>query len=171
MELIGVRTYFLSVVVDPVFYDQARVIHKVCLVVGDQRPPKKSDRVRCDELVQSIAHAPLGRADALVKILGELVDPEAVERELVSISEGRLTPGTFAIIAIPDERAGSALVPVFESSVNSEAAETALSIYQNRAPGFRRLTPLAVVEKLPRSELGKLRRNELVEIYLNQITR
>jgi acyl-coenzyme A synthetase/AMP-(fatty) acid ligase len=27
------------------------------------------------------------------------------------------------------------------------------------------------VEKLPRSELGKLRRNELVEIYLNQITR
>ena len=142
-------------------------------VSGGQFIPRETDwHITADRVVlENKTITPLGRADALVKILGELVDPEAVERELVSISEGRLTPGTFAIIAIPDERAGSALVPVFESSVNSEAAETALSIYQNRAPGFRRLTPLAVVEKLPRSELGKLRRNELVEIYLNQITR
>ena len=126
-----------------------------------------SDRV----ILENKTITPLGRADTLVKILGELVDPEVVERELVMISEGRLTRDTFAIIAIPDERAGSLLVPVFESSVNSEVAEAALSIYQNQAPGFRRLGPLAVVKKLPRSELGKLRRNELVAIYLNQIAR
>ncbi len=114
---------------------------------------------------------PLGRADTLVKILGELVDPEAVERELVAISEGRLNPGSFAIIAIPDERAGSALVPVFESSVSPEVAAAALSIYQKRALGFRRLMPMAVVRKFPRSELGKLLKSELVDLYLSQIIR
>ena len=114
---------------------------------------------------------PLGRADNLVKILGELVDPEAIERELISISQGSLTPGTFAIIAIPDERTGSALVPVFESSVNPTTLEASLSIYQNQAPGFRRLKPSAVVAQFPRSALGKLRRNELVNVYLKQITR
>ncbi len=126
-----------------------------------------SDRV----ILENKTITPLGRADNLVKILGELVDPEAIERELTSLSQGTLSPGTFAIIAIPDERAGSALVPVFESSVNPEFVGAVLSIYQNQAPGFRRLRPSLVVEKLPRSELGKLRRSQLVEIYLNQITR
>ena len=125
-----------------------------------------SDRV----ILENKTITPLGRADTFVKILGELVDPEAVERELLILSEGRLLSGTFTVIAIPDERAGMALVPVFESSVNLEIAEAALSLYQNQAPGFRRLKPLAVIEKFPRSELGKLRRSELVGIYINQIT-
>lgn len=142
-------------------------------VSGGKFTPRTADwHTTADRVIlENKTITPLGRADALVKILGELVDPEAVERELVSISEGWLTPGTFAIIAIPDERAGGALVPLFESSVNSEAAEAVLSIYQNQAPGFRRLGPLAVVDKFPRSELGKLRRNELVDLYLNQIAR
>lgn len=126
-----------------------------------------SDRVT----LENKTITPLGRADHLVKILGELVDPEAIERELISISQGKLSPGTFAIIAIPDERAGRVLVPVFESSVNPEVVGAALSIYQSQAPGFRRLRPSVVVEKLPRSELGKLRKNQLVELCLNQITR
>ena len=110
---------------------------------------------------------PLGRADTLVKILGELVDPEAIERELVAISEGKLAPGSFAIIAVPDERAGSALVPVFESSVNPSLIETTLALYEKQAPGFRRLRPAVVVEKLPRGELGKLRRSEIAAAYRN----
>ena len=121
-----------------------------------------SDRV----ILENKTITPLGRADHLVKILGELVDPEAIERELVSISQGELSPGTFAIIAIPDERAGSALVPVFDFSVNPDTIKTTLSLYQKQAPGFRRLGPSVVVEKLPLSELGKLRRSELVDICL-----
>lgn len=107
---------------------------------------------------------PLGRADTLVKILGELVDPEAIERELISLSEGQLVPGTFAIVAIPDERAGNALVPVFEASVLPEIIATTLASYARQAPGFRRLHPPAVIASLPRSPLGKLRRNELATI-------
>lgn len=108
---------------------------------------------------------PLGRADSLVKVLGELVDPEAIERELIAISRGELVPGTFAIIAIPDERAGHRLVPVFESSVTSSVIASMLSFYQAQAPGFRRLQPAAAIGRFPRSDLGKLRRSELAAIY------
>jgi o-succinylbenzoate---CoA ligase len=119
-----------------------------------------SDRV----LLENHAITPLGRADTLVKVLGELVDPEAIERELISLSEDRLVPGTFAVIAIPDERAGSALVPVFMTSVNQQIIDTTLALYGQQATGIRRLRSAAMLEDFPRSELGKLRRNELAVI-------
>ena len=120
-----------------------------------------SDRV----LLENRAITPLGRADTLVKILGELVDPEAIERELISLSEGQLVPGTFAVIAIPDERAGNALVPVFEASVSLQVIDSTLALYEQQALGFRRLRSAAIVQDFPRSELGKLRRNELAAIF------
>ena len=134
---------------------------------GNRFTPRESDwHTTSDQVVLANRQlTPLGRADALVKVLGELVDPEAIERELVSMSRGKLTAGTFAVIAIPDERAGHGLVPVFESSVSPSAIASVLSLYQARAPGFRRLGPAAVIGEFPRSELGKLRRTELAEIY------
>lgn len=129
--------------------------------------PRESDWHLTSDLVilANKQLTPLGRADALVKVLGELVDPEAIERELVSMSRGDLTPGTFAVIAIPDQRAGHRLIPVFESSVSPSTIASVMSLYQAQAPGFRRLLPAAVIERFPRSELGKLRRTELAAIY------
>ena len=130
-------------------------------------PPRSStdwfttqDRV----IVENDALTPLGRADTLVKILGELVDPEAIERELLALSDGKLRHGSFAVIAIPDERTGHTLVPVFDASVDPAAIATALERYQQQAPGFRRLIAARIVETMPRSELGKLRRRELRQI-------
>jgi O-succinylbenzoic acid--CoA ligase len=137
-------------------------------VTGGKFTPRESawhttsDRV----LLENRALTPLGRADTLVKILGELVDPEVIERELIFLSEGKLIPGTFAIIAVPDARAGHALVPVFESSVGSALIDSTLALYEKQAPGFRRLRPAAVISDFPRSELGKIRRNELAAIVL-----
>ena len=111
-------------------------------------------------LVES-AITPLGRADTLVKVLGELVDPESIERELVTLSDGKLAAGTFAVIALPDERAGHVLVPVFESRIDRSDVEGALALYQKTAPGFRRLEAPASVPEIPRSPLGKLLRNDL----------
>ncbi|MEO7100450.1 MAG: AMP-binding protein [Luteolibacter sp.] len=104
---------------------------------------------------------PLGRADMLVKVLGELVDPEAIERELVILSAGKLLAGTFAIVALPDERAGNVLVPVFESACDASLVESTLSSYAKNAPGFRRLRPAAFVREIPRGSLGKLLRKDL----------
>lgn len=104
---------------------------------------------------------PLGRADTLVKVLGELVDPESIERELIALSDGKLAAGTFAVIALPDERAGHLLVPVFEMRIDRSAVGSALAAYQISAPGFRRLQPAVFVPEIPRSLLGKLLRKEL----------
>ena len=125
-----------------------------------------SDRVALDRGMLT----PLGRADSLVKILGELVDPEAIEHELVSLSEGKLTAGTVAVIAIPDERAGHALVPVFESTVDPSIIQAVLSQYAGKMPGVRRLKAATVLGEFPRSELGKLRRSELAAIYQQHLT-
>lgn len=111
---------------------------------------------------------PLGRLDSLVKVLGELVDPEAIERELVSLSDGRLSPLDLAVVAVPDERAEHRLVPVFLSSVDRHLIESVLAGYQPTAPGFRRLTPPVLVDGLPLGKLGKVRRKALVELIQNR---
>jgi O-succinylbenzoic acid--CoA ligase len=120
-----------------------------------------SDRVMLDDE----GLTPLGRADLLVKVLGELVDPEAIEGELIALSQGGLPAGTFAITAIPDERAGHVLIPVFEASLEKSVVAAALANYDAQSPGFRRLRPPAFVEKLPRSALGKLLRADLLKAY------
>lgn len=115
-------------------------------------------------LLENGTITPMGRVDALVKILGELVDPEAIEQELSVLSQGRFIPGSFAVVAIPDERAENALVPVFESSIDQALIDSTLTLYQTQAPGFRRLRPALVVKHIPRSELGKIQRKPLAAI-------
>ena len=117
-------------------------------------------------IVENDTLTPLGRADTLVKILGELVDPEAIERELRSLSHGNLSHGSFAIVALPDLRAGHVLVPVFELSVDPAVIQSTLELYAEQAPGFRRLQPPITINQLPSTDLGKLRRSELVDILL-----
>ncbi len=121
------------------------------------------DRVRVDgrELV------PQGRMDSVVKVLGELVDPEAIERELMCLSGGELKAGTFAVVALPDERAEHRLVPIFEESVPPPLMIRILTTYAASAPGFRRLSDPMLVRTLPRSDLGKIRRADLAS-FLNR---
>ncbi|HVJ47120.1 MAG TPA: AMP-binding protein [Luteolibacter sp.] len=115
---------------------------------------RTSDRVRLDGRLLS----PLGRADAIVKVLGELVDPEEIERELIGYSDGKLIPGTFAVVALPDERAEHRLIPIFEKTVDPELVLNVLSRYQTHALGYRRLQPPLFTEVIPRNELGKIQR-------------
>ncbi|MCP5533969.1 MAG: AMP-binding protein [Akkermansiaceae bacterium] len=111
---------------------------------------------------------PLGRLDSLVKVLGELVDPEAIERELALLSNGRLAHSDFAVAAVPDERTEHRLVPVFVATVDPRVIETTLAGYQRLAPGFRRLGPPVRVDFLPFGELGKIRRKALAEMIRNR---
>jgi len=104
---------------------------------------------------------PLGRLDGIVKILGELVDPEAIERELMALAGGSLIVGDFAVVAIPDERAGHALVLVAHDRVPEAALARTLDLYHQQVPGFRRISRGVRLAHLPVSELGKLRRGEL----------
>jgi O-succinylbenzoic acid--CoA ligase len=104
---------------------------------------------------------PLGRLDAVVKVLGELVDPAAIEQELLALGQGKLAIGSLAVATIADERSGHRLVPVVETSVPAITIEEVLAAYHRQAPGFRRLQAVVWVDSLPRSPLGKIRRQEL----------
>jgi O-succinylbenzoic acid--CoA ligase len=99
----------------------------------------------------------LGRADTMVKVMGELVDVEAVERRLIGFC-GNRADGV-AVVAVPDGRKENSLLAVFEESVRAEAVEE----YNSHAPGPERISRWCVVGGFPRTELGKLRRAELAE--------
>lgn len=102
---------------------------------------------------------PLGRMDALVKVLGVLVDIEAVERRFLDFSAGRVSAEKFAVIALPDPRNEHVLAAVFEGEVPAGCVED----YEKSGPGLERISQVFQIEKFPRSSLGKLRRGELAE--------
>ncbi len=102
---------------------------------------------------------PLGRMDALVKVLGVLVDIEAVERRFLDVAAGRVSPEKFALIALPDPRNEHVLAAVFEGGIPAGCVED----YEKSAPGLERISQVFQLEKFPRSSLGKLRRGELRE--------
>lgn len=118
---------------------------------------RTSDRV----MLQDRFLTPLGRADQIVKILGELVDPEAIERELMALSAEKLSPGCFAVTAVPDERTEHRLIPVFADSITRDLVLNVLRDYEIHAPGYRRLQSPVFVETIPCSSLGKILRSDL----------
>lgn len=96
------------------------------------------------------------RCDRVVKILGELVDLDAIEAAL-----GTAGTGGCAVLTEPDPRAGSKIVLYAEG----EAAgwEAAVAGLNRRSPGFARVAEIRMVDALPRSALGKIRRGQLGE--------
>ncbi|MGJ8641982.1 MAG: AMP-binding protein [Luteolibacter sp.] len=123
-----------------------------------RRPPGAyvaNDRVRLEGRVL----IPEGRADSLIKVMGELVDIEAVEREFIRLAGDRLDPEKFAVAALPDERRGHVLVAAFEGELGS--AEPAYREYQESAGGLVRFDRWIELEAFPKTNLGKLRRGAL----------
>lgn len=115
------------------------------------------DRVQLD----ARGITPLGRIDALVKVLGELVDLQSIEHELIALSNGKLSPQCLAVIAIPDPRGEHALVPVFDASVDRGLVRQILANYTKSAPGPRRLRDAVILDPMPLSPLGKPLREEI----------
>jgi O-succinylbenzoic acid--CoA ligase len=108
-----------------------------------------------------------GRADTLVKILGELVDPVAVEAELLAIAAA--APGSAAVVAVPDPRAGHKLVLVHENVTDSSRWQQVLESYHAGCDGFRRISSVLGIEAIPRGELGKPQRAALSRFAAQQM--
>jgi O-succinylbenzoic acid--CoA ligase len=101
-----------------------------------------------------------GRSDALVKILGELVDPTAVERELAAPE--------VTVIPMPDSRKEHRLVAVYDNPTISKKVSERVEAYNRKARGFCRIDGIAMIDVIPRSELGKVRRLELMGLLKNR---
>lgn len=103
---------------------------------------------------------PLGRLDNLVKVSGVLVDIEAVERKFLEVAAGRVSPEKFAVIAVSDSRKEHVLAAVFEGEVPRGCVED----YHRVSPALERFEEIFSVKTLPRSSMGKLRRQELLRM-------
>lgn len=103
---------------------------------------------------------PLGRADLQVKVLGELVDLEAIERRLVALADGRLAAGNLVVVALPDPRSGHRLLPIFDAACDPALVAGVLATYAATAPGYARLPAPVFLADFPRSPLGKPLRGE-----------
>lgn len=126
--------------------------------------PREGEWFETGDLVEITSDGgliPLGRTDSLVKVLGELVDPLAIERVLERADPERGWGDRAVVLAVPDVRAGHRLVAVVEGS-GGEGVSGVLDDYNVRSPGFARVLGVERVEKFPRSGLGKVRRGEIV---------
>ena len=95
----------------------------------------------------------LGRSDRVVKILGELVDLDAIERLL---TDAGMPPESGCLVPIPHPRLGTALVLLTEATA-SDAARW-LEQAAPSLPPFARIHEIRAGLALPRSLLGKLLR-------------
>lgn len=116
-----------------------------------------SDRV---ELTEGPCIRVLGRADDLVKVLGELVSPVHIESRLMEM-EPQMGVGTFVIVAVPDARAGHRLVPVMDADHDPAVLKETILRFNASCPGYERLAEPEMVGNIPRSPLGKILRREL----------
>jgi O-succinylbenzoic acid--CoA ligase len=100
----------------------------------------------------------LGRDSSVVKILGELVDVEAVERRFLALSG---YGGRAAVIAVDDARKGQSLVLAYEPLLEKSAVERAVADFNGAVPGYERIDAVIAVPEIPRVVLGKIARGVL----------
>lgn len=121
---------------------------------GGWLPTEDLGEVRGNDFV------PLGRRDDVVKILGVLVHLAQVEADLCACAGEELT-GSIGVIGMSSARAGVDLVAVTDSSVPLTKWESVVDDYNRKAHGPARIKKLCWVHELPRTSLGKLKRQEL----------
>ena len=102
---------------------------------------------------------PVGRADSLVKVAGELLNPSDVEASLAA--ELGVHGTRIAVVPCEDARLGHRFGWVVEQGVPAESVARAMERYNHGVPRSQRVGPPVVVAALPRGELGKIRRADL----------
>jgi len=105
----------------------------------------------------------IARRSSQVKILGELVDVESIERAFLQALPRGLE---VALIDVPDIRSQNALVAAFTDRLQGEWLEAQIHSFNATLAGFERIARATHLARLPRGPLGKLRRGELRRLLL-----
>ena len=106
---------------------------------------------------------PLGRVTDQVKILGELVNLAALNFVAEKIKNDERLEGDVCLIAHRDERAGYQL-DLVTAGMEYRVAERVKRIFNDRVAPFERSTNVYCLRKLPRTELGKIKKAHLLEL-------
>ena len=105
---------------------------------------------------------PLGRRGDYIKVLGEGVSLLQLQQKLeVALIARGFATSSAVVFSRSDARQGSELILVFESQVPEKAQEDLRQDFNHSVRPYERVHRIEEVDSLPRSELGKLKRNEL----------
>lgn len=102
---------------------------------------------------------PLGRDGRVVKILGELVNLDRLEAMLAKESGEISTLVTLE--TLPDPRSGERLVLVAEATISPARLEELQNRFNRKVAPFEQILEIKLIEKLPKSPLGKIQRAQL----------
>jgi O-succinylbenzoic acid--CoA ligase len=100
-----------------------------------------------------------GRVQDRIKIGGELANLADLER---IFAEEAGESASYALVALPDERLEFVIGLVVEG--NEDCLADAVAGYEARVPPFCRIRRVFTVPIIPRSELGKVKRAELMRL-------
>lgn len=139
------------------------LFHGECHREGDfwHYQPRHGDWYQTQDCGEVIDHRILitHRADSLVKVMGELVNPASMESTLISFG---LPPGRFVVLPLADARQQHRLFLVHENLEDGDVAAV-LARYHDTCPGYERIGDVVAIPDFPRSDLGKILRNALAE--------
>lgn len=111
-----------------------------------------------------------GRSSDYVKILGEGVSLLELTDRLIAISlKLHFHPHSLALVHVPNVRSGAQLILVVENSVNSAIIDQLLTEFNLNARPYEKIRKNIRVEKIPLSDLGKVRTQELTEIVYKKL--
>lgn len=102
---------------------------------------------------------PLGRTDEVVKILGTLVALPDVHRSFEEFLTAKAFD--FTLLTVTDARQENRLVLVTDTEISLVELEAAVDAYNRQSQGPRRIQQICWIPKIPRGELGKVKRAQL----------
>jgi O-succinylbenzoic acid--CoA ligase len=103
----------------------------------------------------------LGRAQDLVKIFGELVNLNRLRSFLLKFEPSHSS----TLIAHPDPRQGDKIVMVFETSLPVGTRKEVFDSFNQSVAPFEKASEIYLIDKLPKSALGKILVKELEERF------
>lgn len=110
-----------------------------------------------------------GRRSDYIKILGEGVSLSEL-RDLILDAGMQLNlhPRQLEVVAVENERAGYELVLAVEESVTADQRQTLMTNYNESSRPYERISRTVVLRQIPRTDLGKLKTEELKRIIKEQ---
>lgn len=112
----------------------------------------------------------LGRGSDYVKISGEGVSLTELNDKLKSqVLSLNSDPNLFEIFYLEDERRGANIILIVEKNVDQNARDQVIEMYNSSCRPYEKISHTFVLRQIPRTDLGKLKKEELRRIILSNL--
>lgn len=133
---------------------------------------QSQDRAKLINIEQSVHLKFLGRNSDYIKVLGEGVSLGELRNQFnKSVILGDLDMAKFELVALEDVRAGFKLFLAVEESVSGILADKLIEVFNLSCRPYEKILKCVVVGRIPRTDMGKLKTEELKRIVLAEITK